>query len=99
MGKMKFIADGENGHPAIEVEFLVPAGSVERVLVAFADYFGPTFVDANKPDAGNRPRTPTELVEAWSKQCMGDALNLVHGYETRVAAEKAMNAVEKIETL
>lgn len=99
MGKMTFIADGENGNPPVVVEFKVPDGAVERVLRAFADYYGPTFVDPNKPEEGNRPRTMTELVDTWARKCMDDALNLVHGYETRVAAEQAMASVPKIETI
>lgn len=96
MGKMTFIADGENGNPPISVEFRVQSGAVERVLRAFADYYGPTFVDPEKPDEGSRPRTATELVSTWANKCMEDALNLVHGYESRVAAEEAMAAIDKI---
>lgn len=96
MGSMTFIADRQNGDKPVTVTFEVPAGAVERILMAFADYYGPTFIDPAAPDKGNRPRSGSELVEAWAKKCMGDALNLVHGFEARVASEKAVASVEPI---
>lgn len=96
MGKIVFSMDASAAAEPVSVTFKVPKTAVDRIMAAFSDYYGEVLIVPGDPEKGMRARTEQELISLWASKCMSDITTLVQGYETRKAAERAMNAITPI---
>lgn len=97
MGKIVFSMDAGPADVPVSVTFKVPKTAVDRIVAAFSDYYGEVLIVPGEPEKGMRARTEDELIDLWARKCMSDIMTLVQGYETRKAAERAMNVITPIE--